>query len=914
MNRFFVRQLAVATAAALSAVNLAQAQSPAETAPDTTGAKRATATPGMQYRAGGFTRLLLGDGWRDVWVTPTNAPVLDPATFNGGLKFDKRGGGRQTITVHFTEEKGWQGHVWRSADKFPMYSLSREMQGNLVGRIVQDQISSFLPAAPLLVPPLLQAVGILYLDPALYVMGNSPRIGPVRDTVAGLLGTFEMKPNEAPDDKPGFGGSKKVQDSDEFLEKLRSGHDHQLDEKEFLVSRLIDFLINDTDRAPDNYAWARFGDKDKGYIWRVIPRDRDWAFVDADGLVNQFVTTPMYPKYTKFSRKAKVSALTYTGHLLDRQLLQRLTIRDFQDAAIKVQQSITDQVIARAVSRMPAAWQQTGAASKVTNVLRARRDDIQATAMKFYLALAEDVDLRGTDIADRVEIVRHNDGKVTVTIGPMPVPAVATTRTVNGVVVTEIGGEVASKRAPYYERTFTPPETKEIRIYMGKGDDVAIVRGAENKSISIRVIGQEGNDTFDDQAYDGGTRFYDQEGNNTVLAGPQIITRPWEEMVPKVGLRLGTDWRPDFGGKRGLGYAFDYKTGAGVLVGVGPKFTTYGFRRLPHQLKGRANLMVAPLTGQLGLYSNLDYRFENSPKALTLDARATRIEAVRFFGYGNDTPVIPSKQALVEHRIVAIDPAFVYRIGWRARENGYNEIRGGKGNPEEGEDSTRAPRRIRVTVGKMTVGPTISWIDAEPVAGSPLLASGALGASGYSLAGGKMALQIDRTDDDAMPTSGFTIRAAVAGYPALMGLDEAFGTLSASTSAYIPIMSGGTHFALRAGGARGFGAVPFQFAPAVGGRSSLRGFSSRRFTGDASANAGVEFRVPVGEVNFILRSKVGVFALADAARVWYDGANDGGWHLGKGGGIWLSSLGRSVSVAYAQGDAGRFYVRMGQSY
>ena len=52
----------------------------------------------------------------------------------------------------------------------------------------------------------------------------------------------------------------------------------------------------------------------------------------------------------------------------------------------------------------------------------------------------------------------------------------------------------------------------------------------------------------------------------------------------------------------------------------------------------------------------------------------------------------------------------------------------------------------------------------------------------------------------------------------------------------------------------GVGDVPFQFAPSIGGRSSLRGFSSRRFTGDVSANAGVEFRVPVADTDQLQRA------------------------------------------------------------
>ena len=63
-----------------------------------------------------------------------------------------------------------------------------------------------------------------------------------------------------------------------------------------------------------------------------------------------------------------------------------------------------------------------------------------------------------------------------------------------------------------------------------------------------------------------------------------------------------------------------------------------------------------------------------------------------------------------------------------------------------------------------------------------------------------------------------------------------------------------------------------------------------------------------------MRSRVGVFGLADAGRVWFDGANGGGWHTGVGGGIWLYSLGQALSLAYVQGDAGRLYLSTGMFY
>jgi len=154
----------------------------------------------------------------------------------------------------------------------------------------------------------------------------------------------------------------------------------------------------------------------------------------------------------------------------------------------------------------------------------------------------------------------------------------------------------------------------------------------------------------------------------------------------------------------------------------------------------------------------------------------------------------------------------------------------------------------------------------------------------------------------------------VAAYPPLFG--PAFGTAAARGAFYVPLTRAerGPHLAMRAGGDVAMGDQPVQFAPALGGKRSLRGYLFGRFTGDAALNAGTELRVPVGTINLLVRSDVGVFGLVDVGRVWFEGRSDGGWHTGVGGGFWLSAFGRSVSVAYAHGDANRFYVKTGLSY
>jgi hypothetical protein len=77
----------------------------------------------------------------------------------------------------------------------------------------------------------------------------------------------------------------------------------------------------------------------------------------------------------------------------------------------------------------------------------------------------------------------------------------------------------------------------------------------------------------------------------------------------------------------------------------------------------------------------------------------------------------------------------------------------------------------------------------------------------------------------------------------------------------------------------------------------------------------VELRVPVAvTVPLLVRWRLGVFGLADAGRVWFEQQSPGGWHTGVGGGIWLSSLGQTFSLAYAHGESNRVYLQKGMSF
>src|SRR4051812_10513215 len=167
----------LASVGTLSTESVAQSsrQTAADSARASAHAARATVVPGPSYAAGPLKRAILGEGWRDLWTTPVSAPLFDIDTFAGGLKVDKRGGGFQTITLHLSQQNGWQEYRFRSVDKYPKNRLPPSLAGTLAGEIIQDQQASLFPAAPLIVPPFIAAVGGLHVPADLYVMPDNPK-------------------------------------------------------------------------------------------------------------------------------------------------------------------------------------------------------------------------------------------------------------------------------------------------------------------------------------------------------------------------------------------------------------------------------------------------------------------------------------------------------------------------------------------------------------------------------------------------------------------------------------------------------------------------------------------------------------------------------------------------------------------
>ncbi|HEX2211484.1 MAG TPA: BamA/TamA family outer membrane protein, partial [Longimicrobium sp.] len=812
-------------------------------------------------RAGPFVRMLNGDEYRAEWTTPIRVPFLDPERFAGGLTIERAGGGLATESLRMRGRDGRE-YVFRSLDKNAERGLPEDLHDSFIQWITQDLVSAKHPGSAHVLPPLLEAVGVLHVVPTMYVMPDHPFLGEFRAQFAGRLGQVEERPEDAePDDENpgaprpprGFANADRVVGTERLLERLEEDPDERLDSREYLAARLVDLITGDWDRHPDQWRWAGYERGDR-WTWRPIPRDRDNAFSDYEG-VSSATVRAFAPNLTRYGpRWRDLPGLLHLPSGLDRQLLVDLDRRAWDSVTASVRARITDDVIARAVREMPREYQPVGA-DELAEAMRFRRDRLDQASRFFYDWVSGDADVHATDEAERAEVERLADGSVDVRL-------------------------FASRdaRTPYFRRRFVPGETREIRLYLHGGDDLARVTGSARRSIQVRLIGGGGDDELiDESAASGGrmTVFHDDRGDNRFAPGREarVDTREYDPPPVRVWGNQPSprDWGDDFA----IAPWGAWVLNVGPVLGAGVTRTRYGFRRQPYARQLTVRALYAPLEDGTGIEGIADYKRTGTGGGLRLAAGARTFHVTRFHGFGNDTPGDVEEEYEVTSSEVRAEALWYGPLG----------------------------RRVWYRFG-----PVARWMETREPAFTRVPEP--RGRIGWAAAGALAELRMDGRDTLAVTRRGWWLGARVEGFGGDLG---PFGSVRGEARTYLSLGAGPV-LALRAGGELARGDFPFQEAAFLGGPGSLRGYPYQRFAGDAAAFGAAELRQPLGQVKLLVRGRLGVFALADAGRVWMDGDSPGDWHTDFGGGVWFETLGYAGTLTVAKGDVLRWYLGLGMPF
>ena len=805
-------------------------------------------TAGARYLAGSLRRTLLGSDYRDVWATPIRVPVLALDTLAGGAQAVSEGGGLQTQSLAIETPAGREFR-FRSLDKYQRPRIPQAYHSSWVGAVVQDQVHAMHPGGSVAVGPLLAALEISHAPSRLVVLADTRALGEFRERFAGMLGTVQEHPEEAPGNRPGFDGFRQVAGTDKLIPRVNDDADERVNAEAFLTARLLDFVVGDFDRHHRQWRW---GTPEEGGLryWVPIPEDRDQVFARYDGILLQ-IGRLAQPTLVTFTPDLDIRGLTRHSRQLDRRFLSSLAAEAWDSIAASVQERLTDGVIDAGLAAMPEPYRDTDAGLRAALV--SRRAGLPEAATRYYRTLAATVDVHATDGEDVATIEFMTGGDLTVTLRD---PG--------------RGGD----EAVFFRRRFVPDETREVRVYLHGDADSAMVSGDERR-IRVRVIGGNGDDRLVDAAGRNDepgplVHFHDVGLTTGAVYAIDTLTDGLLDRRPLAPGRAGLVRPPprDAGTAAVFGASLAIEPGAGAVVGLAAGRRTFGFRRHPHA--SETVLRASMATGLTAYRAELAHRrhAQESRFFTRLAASYSTFGPLQFFGFGNES--VHSGPAPLSHRKGEAAAEFGIRDG-----NG--ELRGG------------VVARLAGTSAPLMTGPA-------PV---PVRGIGIFGQAGLR-AGGQF------FSERGPAGEGFTLKAAATFYPAIWDSDEPFGSTTAEgTAAFrlpgLPIVA-----AFRAAGAHAWGAFPLHEAAFLGGTNGLRGYSVDRFAGNSAVSGSAELRVTLAQVNFPVPGTLGIFGLADAGRIYAAGEDSDRWHRAFGGGTWLDVLdkGAIIRAALARGREG----------
>jgi hypothetical protein len=813
---------------------------------------------GPEYKSGTWKKIWLGKHYRTTWTQPITVPSLDLDTLFGGLNIYKKGGGRQTTSLKFSSPDGTR-YTFRSVNKDPSKAFNYRLRPTFITPLMRDQTSTQSPYGAMTVAALLDEIEILHATPKLYILPDDPKLGTFQKRYGNLLGMLEDNPSKPNNAGEIFGGADKIYQSNKLYKKLYETRKNRIDEKEFIKARVFDMLIGDWSKHEDNWKWARY-DREDGYFFRPIPRDRDHTFSLQDGIIpwlaNRSWAVKNIETFSYDLKKKELRSLMYQAIHMDRFLSTTGTRENWLAAARSIQENISDEEIDQAVLKMPLEIQEISGKT-IALKLKSRIKQLEKYAGWYYDYLAEYVDVIGSNDKEYFEITRRDNGSVNL----------------------KIFNKKKNKKGNdlYYERTFYPKETKELRIYGLGGDDIFDIKGNGKSKIVIRVLGNSGDDLFKDTEKFSKTKtlIYDKgKGTKFEVGKGSKIVNHWNKKIYDYNrTTFDYNWNSPI-----LGLSYNNFNGLSLKLG-----TTFLRQKFGKKGYGSTHSIYGIASTENNFAANYKARFHQVLKSwdIPFEIDFARPEfRNNFYGIGNNSTNLQELQDDGYYRFSRNKFSVETGIGKQFWKKSSLDFLVGYET-----SSFDDPKNTILAVDSTLFGANINLGEI------PL----------------KARAVIDFRDQAGFPYNGilwlldYRFGTIVDGVPeaTTYGIAESSIEYYISTKHQNPITLG-----VRLGGAVSHGDVPFYHLPNIGGAAGLRGFIGERFTGESSMYLNSEIRWQLfHRYTSFVPIKFGIKAFYDTGRVYsdFDDANSSKWHAGYGVGIFIVPLNEAVSISLQVG-------------
>jgi len=804
-----------------------------------------------------FLRSVWGAKYKDVFSQPITANVAKLDTLYGGLTVLKEGGEKEYRSLRLVDPSGNEYRM-RALGKNSLDVIRKiKLENSLVeddtdeptqtlsrDNFDEDFYTASHPYAILAVPTMAKAIDVFYTEPKLYYVPKQLRLGNYNEGYGDELYLISNEPTEQSEGESTFKYPDDIETTDDILTKIRENGDIQVDEQNYIKSRLFDMLIGDWDRESDHWRWAEYFRNDKN-VYVPIPRNRDDAFASFDGDIfdvarSIFAGTRITHVYDDDLKENEIEWFNREGIILDRALLESSGRAQWLFVAKEIQNELTPEVIEEAFNNIPEEVRGEGL-QEIKESLLARKENLLDIADRYYSYLANLQTITGTDDRDYFEITRLPEGAT----------QVKTYSYVNG-----------NKSEVLSDRTYNHNETRELWVYGLDGEDVFEVNGEDSDLIYVRLIGGHNDDLY---KINTGRRvkIYDYESKPRTIAsegkGSFVFTDIYE---------LNTyDYRKQLSSTKRVGPAFGFNPDDGFRLGLQFIYTRNSFKKNPfakrHTITGGYYFDTSSF--------DVDYvgEFANSigDANLRIGARITSPNyTVNYFGYGNETSNPEDSQGLEFNRIelqtISAKAGLVRNSSFGSVFTLQSKFEAIRLNATQNE--------LYLDKGDVSIDDTNYFATVEGV------------------------FNYRSFDNPLNPARGMAFDLAVGVTDNVQDIENIFGTLKTRLTFYNALIKN-EKLVLKTEvkAAFNFG-NRFEFYQGVhaGANNGLRGFREERFTGKSALVGSADVRYSFNDFRIeLFPLQIGVYGGLDLGRVWTPSGDSEKWHNSRGGGLWINSQG-----------------------
>ena len=792
-----------------------------------------------KYGKGSFG---VSEGYRKSWATNIKIPYLwlDDA----GLNIIKQGGGEQTLSLRLEDADKAQ-YVLRSIDKNVDKLVDPDLRNTFVKTSIQGGISSSHPYGALVIPRLADAIDILHTEPKVVYLPGQLELGDYNEKFANGVYLMEQRPGGNIAKHEIFGNSNKAVSSIKLISLLHEGKG-RIDQKELVRCRVFDMLIGDWDRHEDQWRWLKYEDENNKTLYRPLPRDRDQVFFKNKALGSFVPSRPYFnPGLRSFENKIDfISGINFNARHFDRTFLNGLTKDDFIEAAVFVQDHITDEVINEAFLAWPKSIRDNDA-DEIFEKLQARRKDLRKYAEEFYDYLYEEVDIVGTKGKDNFEIkIEKNQAEV------------------------YIYTHKKNEKKLIYNNVIDLSVTKELRLF-GLGDDDTFELSGDNTNRRLRIIGGEGHDIVNNRTASKKVLVYD-------LVDDVEVTGDYKSKVGN-SQAVNVYDRKDFKLDRKLLHPFlTLYTDEGLGISMKYRWRAHNFRSDPYKSKH-----IASVNYYFSLSSLIHYYHSNIKSVfgkwdLNPSYRITAPTFVQYYyGLGNEyiEPQLlfeseenPSFQNfVVQGSSVVFDP----HISRQLKNAGAIKLGVGFKYIDFKESNTER------NLFYLTENANLSSEDLDNAYYGSL-----------SVSFGK-----EQLDNSLNPRRGYKFNTGYSFHVNLEDSSTRHHRIESDIQMYIPLgPKPNVVFSTDIGFKYNFGDYEFFNANYLAGDRRLRGFWTDRFAGDGYVYQSSDLRVKISTFGQSVPTSFGIYGSFDHGRAFLDGDNNSEWHISFGGGLFFAPL------------------------